>query len=624
VVVAGVLVSGVLPLVFGTGPAPVASALVGVPVLFLVAGAAWCAAALVRRSHQRRVLRMGGAARSVSLERRIVEAVRAGDPGFTSEDFKRRVSGAFIKVAEALASGELGGARAFVSDGVYERLVLQASERRNGAGGELLGAGLEDFRVHDVSIADGDLGARLQTVAVRLEASAAERPAGERAGGPRGRKLPRRRFSEYWSFVRSADMRTRPGRPGLIEGRCPNCGHPIAMSQHSACPACEAVLRSGRHDWVLAEVVQESAWAPRRMLPLQGLDRLLLEDPDFSVQHVEDRASVLFWRWLRARRSGRAEPLMPVSVPEMISGFEQRLDRERGEGLWIFGEGCIVDDVELRWVARGEEGWKLGVVVNWSGRMVSMRGGREADRPRQVSTGSIMVLVRDAGVSSAPELALSSAHCGSCGAPETEVGGNCEYCGAQLNSTAREWMLRSIQRCSSTGGQATMKELSRRAGAGPARRAGGRKGMVACAILISAADGEISAAEERALARLAANSYLPRRRFEEMLEAAREGRLEAPTPEGRAEALEWLRAMIEAALADGDLAGAEVRVMRAMASRFGISAADLRMLAARERTRAIRSARAELDAAKRAGVAERVATEFKRRKKTRRARFEGD
>src|SRR5207248_1811018 len=103
-------------------------------------------------------------------------------------------------------------------------------------------------------------------------------------------------FVEVWSFLRRRGVTTDPNKPGLIEGNCPNCGALVEMNQNANCAHCGAILRNGQYDWVLAEITQESEWSADQQRDLPGVAALLERDPDFDLQDLEDRASVMFWR----------------------------------------------------------------------------------------------------------------------------------------------------------------------------------------------------------------------------------------------------------------------------------------------------------------------------------------
>ena len=69
------------------------------------------------------------------------------------------------------------------------------------------------------------------------------------------------RYEEVWSFLRKRGSKSKNGVPAL-EGRCPNCGADLPVSDVVRCEYCKAVVNSGEHDWVLAEITQPEEWRP--------------------------------------------------------------------------------------------------------------------------------------------------------------------------------------------------------------------------------------------------------------------------------------------------------------------------------------------------------------------------
>ena len=59
-----------------------------------------------------------------------------------------------------------------------------------------------------------------------------------------------RRYSEYWTFIRSANARGASGKDPV----CPNCGAPVnAINMAGECGSC-------RVDWVLSRIEQDEVY----------------------------------------------------------------------------------------------------------------------------------------------------------------------------------------------------------------------------------------------------------------------------------------------------------------------------------------------------------------------------
>lgn len=67
------------------------------------------------------------------------------------------------------------------------------------------------------------------------------------------------------------------------------------------CPQCGSVVNSGKYDWVLAEITQDEEWVvPPAVNRVKGWQIIRERDPGLNFQHIEDRASVIFWRCMMA------------------------------------------------------------------------------------------------------------------------------------------------------------------------------------------------------------------------------------------------------------------------------------------------------------------------------------
>ncbi|MFO0618910.1 MAG: hypothetical protein U0414_40350, partial [Polyangiaceae bacterium] len=71
-----------------------------------------------------------------------------------------------------------------------------------------------------------------------------------------GSRTAERRYSEYWTFIRS---RATTGRARTAP-ECPRCGATLAISMAGTCNYCSAKVNSGEFDWVLARIEQDEAY----------------------------------------------------------------------------------------------------------------------------------------------------------------------------------------------------------------------------------------------------------------------------------------------------------------------------------------------------------------------------
>ena len=239
----------------------------------------------------------------------------------------------------------------------------------------------------------------------------------------------------FWTLVRRRGAKTR-GSSGLIEGVCPNCASPVPQDGNAHCRACGSVLKGGLHDWVLCEITATRHWKVLPASRAPGMVAYGRHDPGFSVQHLEDRAAVLFWRMEQAERSGEVEPLRGGATPELCERYAARLAQPRLEGR----DAVRLLAVEARGVLRGEVLDTAAVEIRWSIEPADSAGAA-AVRPHE----SLFELVRRAGVTSPEGHDLTSAHCPACGAPDDRRGGTtCSFCGVTLNDGSQDWVLAGL------------------------------------------------------------------------------------------------------------------------------------------------------------------------------------
>jgi len=494
--------------------------------------------------------------------------LRARDPAFDEKQFLRRAKTAFLKIQEAWSAGDMASARAFISDGVRERFERQLAG--------LKARGLRNL-MENVEVEDAELLAcvsdkHFDELCVRVTAAASDRmvdDAGAMVSGSTGRQ----RFEEVWTFLRRPGAKTLK-TPGLIEGSCPSCGAPLPIADAAQCASCKTWVNSGEYDWVLTEITQSCEWRlndPSR--DIDGWAAVAAEDPALSLPALEDRASVIFWRWLDARRLGDPGPMRAVADEEFCAGFA-------AAGGWGAAfENAAVGAVEV--VAFEDAGaWRRAhVVVKWSA----------AGELRS----HFFVLRRAAEARTDIRQGLRTARCPSCGAPPAErSAAACAYCSAPLNDGKKEWVLTELLAFGEWKRPAALSVKAERAQAGIAGANWGAamSPVDAYAILARAtlADGEESLAEKAFLAAYAQSRGLPPAKAAEISAAARAGHLDAPRVENGEQAETMLHGMIRMSLADGSVSEGERSALHSFGGRFGLRPDDIAAMIAEERSTALK------------------------------------
>jgi hypothetical protein len=388
----------------------------------------------VVQAQRRRAAEADGAADEVSPPRPVdpLSVLRARDPGLTEESIVDHVRQMADMLRTAWCSGDMRAARAFVSDGVFSRFqvqlgLMQGENRRNVMG---------DARVLSVTIEAAENADPLDVVHVRVAGEARDTEVPCTATDEQIRAALSRvsveGYSEIWSISRCSGAQSKPA--GYQVGRaCPSCGAPLTEGESIKCRYCGALVCSGEHDWVLAEITQVVEWHPTGR-PVRGLDELCRRDPGAARGVLEDRASYLFWKWVQAGRMGGPAPLRKCAAPSFLAAGAE-LGGTRGASDVAIG-GADVVDCELG-EPSGQALDHVWVEVAWSARY----NGAHAYTPSK----TVLRLARRSGVVSKPS--MTALVCNACGAPLVESDSTrCDHCGAELAAGDQAWVLDAIRR----------------------------------------------------------------------------------------------------------------------------------------------------------------------------------
>ncbi|MCK6527411.1 TIM44-like domain-containing protein [Myxococcota bacterium] len=556
--------------------------LVALAILAAVAWAWWEGTLGTRRAVRRRSWGGMGGAPSPDRERGLAR-LREADPAFDEGRFAGRATRAFLEVQEGWAAERLDGARRLLSDGLHARFrvqldLIRLSGKRDAVAG---------MRVLGARILAVDAGDRFDAVHLRIDAVARDTdvPAGTPEAEVRRRALaaPEERFAEVWSFFRRKGATTRPGHD-VVEGNCPNCGASVESGGTVRCGHCRALVNSGVHDWVVGEITQVDAWHPHPSARVPGEAEIAARDPAYGRQAVEDRAALLFWKWMEARVTGRAGAVAKVALPEVRAAAEGEAVELRGRGEAFLARDLVVGAVELA-AAHPDPGGRdrLHVRVRWSGRTATASPGTDLSRVAPWPRTSYLVLGREAGVVTEPEAGLSSAHCRGCGAPLGDGDQpSCEYCGAELAAGDQDWVLEAVLSPEQAAAAGRSQEpRGRERGAedddGPLPEwlrpdlghPDDRLALLAAACRLARSDGLVDGGERRLLRSMARRWGIPRRQVDAWIRGPIPDATFRAAP-GSEEARASLRALHEAALVDGRVDHREAAFLDFSARRLGL------------------------------------------------------
>ena len=574
---------------------------IGIPLVIVIVVVAFYGGNSAREGHVSRTIRREVGRQKQNAKEDALGRLQSRDPEFTADHFLQRVSSGFVKIQDAWSRQDLSPARAFISDGISERFSLQIEMQQ-----------AEGYRnlMEDVSVLGSEIVAvyadeHFDTIHVRISATAVDYNVAvdseRRVSGSKSSES----FTEYWSFHRRHGAKT-VARPGSIEGNCPSCAAPLKIVDRAKCENCGSTVNSGEHDWVLAEITQAQEWRlPAAERPAPGLRELKQADPAFSVQHVEDRTSVMFYRLKAAsffNNIGQATPILS----EKSDGIPA-LERLPAEEFW---KDPAVGKVEVLDVQAGGEGEmdRVRVMVRWSGTRLKGKPGQRSRvvRPQAIYT-HVYVLARAHGVRSDASQTFSSSSCGNCGGPiAVSKEKSCQFCGTSLVDGRHDWVLDDIRPVTHDMAYSQQTESAELAffDGSPGRITVAKQengdipilrgdAELSLAVLsrVVLADGELHPKERKALKRLGKRWGLTSTQMQAAFETAAADNIDLPVPNNPLESAGYLRQLIRISLSDGRINSQEKRLLIDYGKRMDYSPADVRHAIAREQKQMYQHAR---------------------------------
>ena len=518
-------------------------------------------------------------------EQHNLEQLKEKDPSFDKNAFLLRVKKGFIKLQEAWCAQNLNQVRAFISDGISERFKLQFAEQKE----QGIRDHMENIIIRDITVAQIEFDKVFDTITVKITASAVDYMVdlknGKFVSGSKAEEI----FTEYWSFIRRKGVLTIAGN-GLLEGNCPNCGAPLEINESAKCDSCGALIKSGEYDWVLSEITQACEWLPQSKANLPGIKDIRKIDPLFSPQQLEDRVSVIFWRYMTAYRKGKIAPLKKMAT-DAFCNKQKELFKFSEEGRRVYPAECAVGSVETLGVLLSDPMDFALVKLRWSGKResISKEGRRRTISDKTIST-MVFILVRQHGFKQ-KSTKLSSAHCPNCGAPVSdELSNACQYCGTVMNDGRTDWVLNDMKLPYDPEVRKFMDMFEDDLEEERAEKERiSALTVAAWMIKTMLADQVIDDKEMKLLKDYAGIYQIPQATLDSLIEGAKNRTLHIPEPADKDEILKWLHMMARMALSDGFISPAEKLLLLHLGKKLNYSAYDIRRIIAEERRKIYQS-----------------------------------
>ncbi|MCB1143504.1 MAG: TIM44-like domain-containing protein [Leptospiraceae bacterium] len=364
---------------------------------------------------------------ALEFEQAEVFKIKKNDNQFDPKEFLKGVKRLATILNQAWCENKMDLVRNMVSAGIYNRFRIQLDLMLKDKTKNIMA----DWVLSRLNIRSVEVDEVYETI--HLELTAYARDANITTGlSPEEEKniienTPQTYYSEIWSFVRKKGLKTEQGK-FLLSGNCPNCGGDISgKGQLSKCGYCGSIVNSGEFDWVLAEITQHEEWRPNLSSGSIDLSEFQASNGLVSRQIIEDRASVLFWRWIQAGYFNSRTYL------------SRETEKERLDTIALNHSGVhdvAVGAVDLNGCQMESGKIKAEVLILWSG----------ADTNLSESLHREHYLTLAIQPSSNSKNGLSGNSCPNCGAPLPESDSlNCDYCSAEVPAITDDWLLSSIR-----------------------------------------------------------------------------------------------------------------------------------------------------------------------------------
>ncbi|MEE3369456.1 MAG: TIM44-like domain-containing protein [Planctomycetota bacterium] len=523
--------------------------------------------------------------------RNWVAKIQASDAAFDAAEFRQNFEHAFLEIQQAWQNQDMTAVQHFVTDGIYEKFVVQFRTQQLQNYREKL----EKIAVRNVRIAEWRPAGVFEVLTVEVDAEMADYRVSPENGEWISGQLGVESFVEYWSFIRRRNLQSGDRQGSLLGGECPNCGSSIELNQFSRCNSCDAVLRSGTYDWVLSEITQASEWrAHKERDDRQAGDYRKRYDPEFSLQHLEDRAAVIFYRKAAADLAGSPDPLRKMATGEFCDAYQAGLRAANRK----FDVDCAVGSVDCQGLIADADRHYAVVEIRWSSHPVTMGDDGKMSAPGHATLCySWMIMMRLATARGNQETGFASTQCPACGAPESDLNSDaCDYCGEVMNTGLHDWVLVEFHRSREASEAKQWKRRLHEAARSVALAAAAETEQtrvpapvdtdpevspvesLAWVIRVLAEDAVLDETEREAIRQLASKNRISEDLVQQWMNQAQQSELPPVQLPDKASRKAWLGEVVEVALADNQVDDAERQMLRQLATSLGMSWYDVNLV----------------------------------------------
>lgn len=181
-------------------------------------------------------------------------AFEQNNPSFSWADFQARARLIFNELQDAWSTLNWERARPHETDNIFQmhRYWIDAYQRQG------LRNALDQHKITAMQPVKIKMDAFYNAITLRIFAEGYDYTVDKGGRIVAGSNQNLRRWSEYWTFIRSTKAKPTPARADL---NCPNCGAPLKINATGVCEFCGGKVTSGEFDWVLSKIEQDESYA---------------------------------------------------------------------------------------------------------------------------------------------------------------------------------------------------------------------------------------------------------------------------------------------------------------------------------------------------------------------------
>jgi hypothetical protein len=175
------------------------------------------------------------------------------NPNFQWGEFMARARLIFNELQAAWSTLNWERARPHETDNIFQmhRYWIEAYKRQG------LRNALDDCRITSMQPVKITGDAFYNSITLRIGAEGHDYTVDSAGKVVAGSKRNKRRWTEYWTFIRNRQAQPLHSRTDLS---CPNCGAPLKVNVTGICEFCGGKVSSGEFDWVLSKIEQDESY----------------------------------------------------------------------------------------------------------------------------------------------------------------------------------------------------------------------------------------------------------------------------------------------------------------------------------------------------------------------------